>query len=289
MPFTKDEKLKRKKLQEQGLRICSKKDCEHGGEPQPIFNFNKNSSKKSGLRSACQSCDRKMAKNWAEKNKPKKEKNIKQWGEKNKINHTKEYYDSIDSNYSKICYQCGNKKNISEFGRSKERLDGYRSLCKNCVRENRIKHKDKRNEWERNRIKNDLDFRVRKKFSHVFRQAVRESGISKNGRSCFELLGYTFEDYKQHMESLFEYWMTWENQGVYNSAVWNDNDPSTFVWNLDHIIPQSKLPYDSFEHPNFKICWALSNLRPYSAKKNIEEGNRRELTPEMQKIIQGDV
>jgi hypothetical protein len=47
------------------------------------------------------------------------------------------------------------------------------------------------------------------------------------------------------------------------------------VWNLDHIIPQSDLPFVSMEEENFKKCWALINLRPYSAKQNLIDGNRR--------------
>ena len=40
------------------------------------------------------------------------------------------------------------------------------------------------------------------------------------------------------------------------------------------IYPQSKLLYDSMEHPNFLKCWALENLQPLEAKENISKGNR---------------
>jgi len=53
------------------------------------------------------------------------------------------------------------------------------------------------------------------------------------------------------------------------------NDQSTWTWQIDHIIPHSDLPYDSMDHPNFQKCWALDNLRPLSAKQNLEEGTRR--------------
>jgi len=29
------------------------------------------------------------------------------------------------------------------------------------------------------------------------------------------------------------------------------------------------------DHPNFQKCWALDNLRPYSAKLNLQENNRK--------------
>jgi hypothetical protein len=68
--------------------------------------------------------------------------------------------------------------------------------------------------------------------------------------------------------------MNWDNQGAYNSKTWDDNDKSTWKWQLDHIIPQSDLPYTSMQDENFKKCWALSNLRPYSAKQNSIDGAR---------------
>ncbi len=81
------------------------------------------------------------------------------------------------------------------------------------------------------------------------------------------------DELKAYLESQFESWMTWANHGRYDSKTWNDNDISTWTWQIDHIIPQSALPYDSMSHTNFVKCWELSNLRPLSAKANILKGN----------------
>ena len=89
------------------------------------------------------------------------------------------------------------------------------------------------------------------------------------------VLPYSMEELKIHLESLFEPWMTWQNHGKYEKKNWDDNNQDTWTWQVDHIIPHSKLKYDSVNDKNFSKCWALSNLRPYSAKKNIEDGNRR--------------
>ena len=51
------------------------------------------------------------------------------------------------------------------------------------------------------------------------------------------------------------------------AKTWNDNDQSTWTWNIDHIIPQSTLPYTSMDDEIFKKCWALENLRPLSQNK----------------------
>ena len=68
--------------------------------------------------------------------------------------------------------------------------------------------------------------------------------------------------------------MTWDNYGIYRASMWVDNDPSTWVWQIDHIIPQAKFSYTSMDEENFQKCWALSNLRPLSAKQNVIDGDR---------------
>jgi hypothetical protein len=70
-----------------------------------------------------------------------------------------------------------------------------------------------------------------------------------------------------HLESLFEPWMTWDNYGPYKKA-------GGRTWQLDHIIPQSALPYDSMNHCNFGKCWALENLRPLDSLENIRKSNK---------------
>lgn len=39
-------------------------------------------------------------------------------------------------------------------------------------------------------------------------------------------------------------------------------NPEERRWYIGHIIPQSELPYDHLEHPNFGKTWALENLHP---------------------------
>lgn len=124
-------------------------------------------------------------------------------------------------------------------------------------------------------IKDDTHIILRKSVSNSINKALKSNSSSKNGISCLKYLSYTILELKFHLESLFEPWMNWSNWGIYDKKSWNDKDPSTWKWNIDHIIPQSKLPYKSMEDENFKRCWDLSNLRPYSAKQNILDGNRK--------------
>lgn len=64
---------------------------------------------------------------------------------------------------------------------------------------------------------------------------------------------YTIIELKQYLELQFESRMNWDNWGIYNIEIWNDTD--SWVWQIDHIIPQSKLPFSSMKDENFKKCW----------------------------------
>jgi hypothetical protein len=86
-----------------------------------------------------------------------------------------------------------------------------------------------------------------------------------------------FAQLLDHLKCNFEIWMNFDNYGIYNPGAWDDNDQSTWTWQIDHIIPHSFFNYSSMEDDNFKLCWQLKNLRPYSAKQNILDGNKRVL------------
>lgn len=71
---------------------------------------------------------------------------------------------------------------------------------------------------------------------------------------------------KKHLESQFEDWMSWDNWGVYDPKTWDDNDKSTWTWQIDHINPMANFTYESEHDPGFRDMWQLENLRPLSAK-----------------------
>lgn len=82
---------------------------------------------------------------------------------------------------------------------------------------------------------------------------------AKGGISTFELLGYSVEDLKSHLEKQFHSGMTWENYGK---------------WHIDHIIPLTAFNYDSPDQLDFKRCWALDNLQPMWGLENMSKNNR---------------
>lgn len=171
------------------------------------------------------------------------------------------------------CKLCGDNKPIIEF---RKRINGDRIsyeticiLCENELSNERLKKRAKRLRQE------DPNFVIRTAISGAIWHYLKRSKSSKNGESCITYLPYTVNEIRSHLESLWEPWMNWDNQGVYNKKSWNDNDISTWTWQIDHIIPQSDLPYINMTDENFKICWSLNNLRPLSAKQNNLEGTKK--------------
>ena len=106
----------------------------------------------------------------------------------------------------------------------------------------------------------DPCYKIRDTVSRAVNQTLRKNHSSKNGNSILDNLPYTMEQLKEHLESQFMEGMSWDNHA-------KDG------WHIDHIIPQSSLPFDSFDHPNFLKCWDLDNLQPLWAKDNLRKSN----------------
>lgn len=138
--------------------------------------------------------------------------------------------------------------------------------------ENKKKNKAKRNAKAKERRKNDPAFVLRANISSAIWKALVKNQGSKKRKSILNCLPYSIEELKQHLESKFEDWMTWNNYGRYDVITWDNNDKTTWKWQIDHITPQIKLPFASMEEPNFLICWSLDNLQPLNAKDNIIKG-----------------
>jgi len=129
----------------------------------------------------------------------------------------------------------------------------------------------------RNKRKVDPIYKLRRVVSVAICSLLKNNGGSKNGESITKYLSYSIQELKEHLEKQFESWMNWKNHGRYDIESWNDNDQATWTWNIDHIIPQSSLPYSAMTDENFKKCWGLDNLRPYSSKQNLIDNARKQL------------
>lgn len=222
------------------------------------------------------------------------------------------YFDNSNSIFNSVCKACINKKDQEKYKSSPENRERaiasakqYRINNPDKVKEQEKKRREdpkyieelaiksreyhsrpeikaKRIVKQKQRFAEDPVFRLRHFVSSSIRDFIKENGGRKNG-SILQYLDYTIKELKEHIESLFEPWMNWNNHGMYNSSTWDDNDSSTWVWNLDHIKAHCKFKYDSMEHSDFLKCWGLNNLRPYSAKQNIIDGVRENIQLEENK------
>ena len=176
---------------------------------------------------------------------------------------------------SKVCRECNQEKDINKFGSRTHSKDGHKNICKQCAKiyNSLPENKAKEREWRRIR-REDPCVQLYRLISGGIRSALKSRDSSKNGERTFKHLSYTVDELKSHIEKQFEPWMSWDKWGIYNVETWDDNDPSTWTFQIDHIIPQSEFYYTSMDDEECRKCWALSNLRPLSAKVNILDGAR---------------
>lgn len=153
--------------------------------------------------------------------------------------------------------------------------DKERENNKKWLLDNKSERAKYHTEYEKKRKEIDPSFRIRVSVSKLINNYFILNGLTKGNLSFLKFVGWNLEELKQHLESLFEPWMSWNNWGKYNPKEWDDNNTSTWTWNIDHIVPHSTFKYSSMEDDDFKKCWALSNLRPLSSKQNLLDGSKR--------------
>lgn len=178
------------------------------------------------------------------------------------------------------CRICMNQKSKKYHQENKQDIlnnkKEYRKENPGIIKERAIqqnkKRKKKAAEWARNRRKTNVFFKMRGIVSTSIGQSLKQNGSSKRKKSCWSFLPYTEKELFFYLEKQFEPWMNRNNHGNYRAKQWDDNDQSTWTWQIDHIIPHSTFNYTSMESQEFQDCWALSNLRPLSAKQNLIDG-----------------
>lgn len=110
-------------------------------------------------------------------------------------------------------------------------------------------------EYHQLRRDNDPQYLPRRLIYSALKRLVQNKNISKT--SILKDLDYTLLEFRQHIESLFEPGMTWENHGD---------------WHLDHVKPLSLFDCTSVEE--IKKANALENLQPLWAGDNLKKSNK---------------
>lgn len=152
------------------------------------------------------------------------------------------------TNQCKICikeykrlYFIKNKEVIKEkLNLLSEEEKERRKKIKKILNDNYINSEERK---ERSRInrriyhKMKMETDVLYKLKHGFQRRLNKS--LKRGKfvhsstiEILDIIGCTFDDFKNHLENRFEDWMNWNNYGKYNGDL-------NYGWDIDHIIPMS--------------------------------------------------
>jgi hypothetical protein len=224
------------------------KECTKCKEIKDISNFYKN-SKKDGYRSICKQCYNEKTKSYYDENKDTLTQYKKEWREKNidkileddklKRNSLTESDKIKISEYNKN-WREGNKetqklKKQEYYQDNREdfllKSKKYREENKDKIKDYQFNYRPIKNTKRKERLKSDILFSVEKSIRNNIYDCFKRNGYKKSSRT-YEILGCTFEEFKIHLEKMFEDWMNWENKGLYNGEL-------KYGWDIDHRIPIS--------------------------------------------------
>lgn len=252
---------------EQGQKQCSK--CKQW---QDESEFCGKINSKDGLNNICRACQRiyDMARS---------EQRRKAYSQKREQERKQNERYNEKGQLLQQCSRCKTYKvlNSENFSHDKCNKNGYLGVCRSCVRERNRNYILSLSDEERERLRvrkleymreyrkaNRDEINKKKRKENLTTQQVLGHTISsaiynalkgrKSERHWEDLVNYSIEELKQHLESQFTPEMTWNNMGEY--------------WEIDHIIPQNLFHYESEQDKQFKICWSLKNLRPLEKVKN---------------------
>ena len=121
-----------------------------------------------------------------------------------------------------------NEKNKKYYSNNKYKIKLYNQLH---YFDNKNRILERNRNYIKNRFNIDSLFKLTFNIRTLIRNSFYHNGYTKKSRTQ-EILGCSFEEFKLHLESNFESWMTWENRGLYNGEL-------DYGWDIDHITPLS--------------------------------------------------
>lgn len=111
--------------------------------------------------------------------------------------------------------------------------------------------------YQRERHRSDPDFRL----AHNLRRSLAHYIHGKRSTPAAKLLGCSWSEFRQSLESRFVEGMNWDNYGTY--------------WHIDHEIPITR--WNLSDPAQLAACWHHTNLRPLLAELNVREKARLEI------------
>lgn len=154
----------------------------------------------------------------------------------------------------------------------KKDLNWYKEYYKISTNSWKELTKDKPNEDAliyRIRYKYDTEFNLKERLRNQLKKqkkkypnldyAIRQAASKNQNTKYLDILGYSKEELKNHLEKQFTKDMTWK--AFRNGDI-----------HIDHIKPQSLFNLKDIN--DIKKCWSLNNLQPLWAKDNIAKSNK---------------
>jgi hypothetical protein len=177
----------------------------------------------------------------------------------------------------KRCTKCDEIKLWNDFGNdsSSRSWKGKKSYCKSCgkiMRDEYVKtpngkkrkadwdskysknNRKKINKRQKNRRKEDFLFKFKGDIRNFINKSLNRGGFNSNLKKE-KILGCSYEEFLQHIQSQFQMGMSWDNRKE---------------WHIDHKIPLGSV--DTLEetiqlchYTNLQPLWAIDNLRKSNA------------------------
>jgi hypothetical protein len=209
------------------VKLCTK--CK---EVKDLSSFTKNSTRPDGFTEWCRPCKNTADKYYRNRNLEKCRKTSRDYYAKNS--------DRIKANCKIYAYKNADaikQKSAEYYQKNKSRWSTYNT--------------------ERAAI--DPVFKMKVSIRKLIVKVMRGSKTQR----CEQILGCSYVELFNHIESQFESWMTWENKGKYNGTL-------NYGWDVDHIIPlcTAKTVEDIIRLNHY------TNLRPLCShvNRNIKRG-----------------
>lgn len=118
--------------------------------------------------------------------------------------------------------------------------------------------------WQKKRYREDPVFNLTAKLRSAIRsRAVQKVKDVERRTGAARHLEFTAEELRDHLERQFTKGMTWER--LLAGEI-----------HIDHILPVASFNIQAAGDPEFRACWALSNLRPMWATDNMRKNDRVE-------------
>ena len=208
------------------------KCCTKCGLEKPLteFPYIKSTDK---FRGECKNCTKEINKEWREQNKLKLNEKSKKFYFENK-EYSQNYY---LKNKERILENRGDKTDYNKeyYNENKTRLkEKYKTKKLEYGKKYRQDNKDKLRLYRNHRYQTDILYRLRQNIKRSIQLSFNNKNINKISNTQI-ILGCTYQEFKDYLESKFEPWMSWENKGNPKDGILEPNK----TWDIDHIIPIS--------------------------------------------------